>query len=81
MSTLSMLPYFPFNLVRIIKQSVSSDADISQLTAVPDQRFRPKCHVCGSKAQRIHSQEKRSIRDLNIGSTRVWLNRDSAYFM
>ena len=74
MSTLSILPYFPFNLVRIIKQSVSSDADISQLTAVPDQRFRPKCHVCGSKAQRIHSQEKRSIRDLNIGLTRVWIN-------
>jgi transposase len=74
MSTLSILPYFPFNRVRIIKQSVSSDSDISQLTAIPDQRFSPKCHVCGSKAQRIHSHEKRSIRDLNIGSTRVWIN-------
>jgi transposase len=74
MSTLSILPYFPFDRVRITKQSVSSDSDISQLTAIPDHRFSPKCHVCGSKAQRIHSHEKRSIRDLNIGSTRVWIN-------
>lgn len=74
MSTLSILAYFPFKLVRIIKQSVSSDSDISQLTAVPDQRFSPKCHVCGSKTQRVHSWEKRSIRDLDICSTRVWIN-------
>ena len=58
MSTISILPYSSFNLVRIIKQSVSSDSDMSQLTAVSDQRYSPKCYVCGSKAQRIHSQKK-----------------------
>ena len=74
MSTLSVLPYFPFRLVRIIKQTVSTDSDILKLTAVPDLGFSPKCHVCGSKTQRIHSQEKRCIRDLDICSTRVWIN-------
>ncbi len=35
MSTLSILPYFPFNRIRIIKQTVLSDSEISQLIAVP----------------------------------------------
>ena len=73
MSTLSILPYFPFQRVRITKQSVFPDAEISQLTAVPDERFRPICHVCGNKAQRIYRHDKRSLRDLNLGSVRVWI--------
>ena len=41
---------------------------------MPDQRYHPVCHECGSKAQRIHRHEKRLIRDLNLGSIRVWIN-------
>ncbi|MBE7445181.1 MAG: hypothetical protein HS132_08010 [Planctomycetia bacterium] len=74
MSTLSILPYFPFQRVRITKQTVFSDAEISQLTAVPDERFHPICHVCGSKAQRIYRHDKRALRDMNLGSVRVWIN-------
>ncbi|MBE7444987.1 MAG: hypothetical protein HS132_06970 [Planctomycetia bacterium] len=46
MSTLSILPYFPFQRVRITKQTVFSDAEISQLTAVPDERFHPIYVMC-----------------------------------
>ncbi|UJS19354.1 MAG: hypothetical protein L3J18_10550 [Candidatus Brocadia sp.] len=74
MSTLSILPYFPFQRVRITQQTVFPDAEISQLTAVPDERFRPICHACSSKAQRIYRHDKRSLRDLNRGSVRVWIN-------
>lgn len=74
MSTLSILPYFPFDRIRIIKQEVVTDDEISRITAVPDQRYNPVCHICGNKAQRIHRHEKRSIRDLNLGSIRVWIN-------
>ncbi len=74
MSTLSILPYFPFERVRIINQTVFSDVAISQITAVPDQRYNPICHICGNKAQRIYRHEKRSIRDLNLGSIQVWIN-------
>ncbi len=73
MSTLSILPYFPFQRVKITKQTVFSDDDTSQLTAVPDGRFRPICHVCGSKAQRVYRHDKRTLRDLNLGSVRVWI--------
>ena len=73
MSTLSILPYFPFQRVRITKQTVFPDDEISQLTAMPDERFRPICHVCGNKAQRIYRHDKRSLRDLNLGSVRVWI--------
>ncbi|MBE7444308.1 MAG: hypothetical protein HS132_03340 [Planctomycetia bacterium] len=45
MSTLSILPYFLFQRVRITKQTVFSDAELSQLTAVPDERFHLICHV------------------------------------
>ncbi|MCP4985396.1 MAG: hypothetical protein GY928_04785 [Colwellia sp.] len=47
MSTLSILPYFPFNRIRITNQDVISDTNISQLSAVPDQRYHPVCHECG----------------------------------
>ncbi len=30
--------------------------------------------MCGSKTQRVHSQEERTIRDLNICSKHVWIN-------
>lgn len=73
MSTLSILPYFPFSRVRIIKQAVFSESAISQITAVPDQRYDPICHICGNRAQRISRYEKRAIRDLNLGSMRVWI--------
>jgi len=73
MSTLSILPYFPFSRVRIIKQAVFSESAISQITAVPDQRYDPICRICGNRAQRISRYEKRAIRDLNLGSMRVWI--------
>ncbi|UJS20858.1 MAG: hypothetical protein L3J18_00575 [Candidatus Brocadia sp.] len=41
---------------------------------MPDERFHPICHACGSKAQRIYRHDKRSLRDLNPGSVRVWIN-------
>lgn len=74
MSTLSILPYFPFSRIRITKQDVVSDSGISQLTAVPDQRYLPVCYKCGEKAQRIYRHENRLIRDLNLGTTKVWIN-------
>lgn len=74
MSTISIPPYFPFERIRIIKQEVITDDEISRITAVSDQRYNPVCHVCGNGEQRIHRHEKRSIRDLNLGSTSVWIN-------
>jgi transposase len=39
----------------------------------PDQRYRPICSSCGENLGRIHRQEKRPLRDLNMGEHGVWL--------
>ncbi|MBE7444352.1 MAG: hypothetical protein HS132_03580 [Planctomycetia bacterium] len=58
---------FSFSAGKNYKANCFSDAEISQLTAVPDERFHPICHVCGSKAQRIYRHDKRALRDMNLG--------------
>lgn len=73
MSSLSIAHYFPFPRIRILRQQVSGDARKAYLEAVPDKRFRPICHICGRRADRVHSQERRWVRDLDFGPARVWI--------
>jgi len=73
MSALSISHYFPFPRVRIIRQEVTADAKKAYLEAVPNKRFRPICHLCGKPANRIHSRERRWVRDLDFGPARVWI--------
>jgi hypothetical protein len=73
MSGVSISPYLPFRRIKIVKQDVEPGATQAVIDVVPDQRFQPVCHVCGRKAPRIHSWAQRSVRDLNLASTRVWL--------
>jgi len=40
----------------------------------PDRRFAPVCHHCGKKAAAVHSWTGRSVRDLDMAGTRVWLD-------
>ncbi len=74
MSQLSITPYFPFCRIRVIDQFVYPQAHESWLKVVPDKRFQPICHLCGQKALRVHSWSQRSIRDLNLASTQVYLH-------
>jgi transposase len=73
MSSLSIAYYFPFPRIRILRQQVSGDARKAYLEAVPNKRFRPICHICGRRADRVHSQERRWVRDLDFGPARVWI--------
>ncbi|MRR59350.1 MAG: transposase [Deltaproteobacteria bacterium] len=73
MSGVSISPYLPFRRIKIVKQDVEPGATQAVIDVVPDLRFQPVCHVCGRKAPRIHSWAQRSVRDLNLASTRVWL--------
>ncbi len=74
MSQLSITPYLPFCRIRVIDQFVYPQAHESWLKVVPDKRFQPICHLCGQKALRVHSWSQRSIRDLNLASTQVYLH-------
>ena len=72
-SALSISHYFPFPRVRINRQWVTPNAKKACLEAVPNKRFRPICHICGKRADRVHSQERRWVHDLDFGPARVWI--------
>ncbi len=74
MSNLSIAQYFPFERVCILDQEVAPDAATAYIRIIPDRRFRPICHICKQPCQTVHSQENRTLRDLNLGSSRVFLN-------
>ena len=76
MSSISISPYFPFRRLKITKQAVDPAATEAIIEVAPDQRFQPVCHLCGNKAAAVHSWTQRSVRDLNLASTPVWLRCD-----
>ena len=73
MSELSIAPYFPFRRINIVKQVVDETTSKAFINVVPDKRFHPVCHLCGQKVSSVHSWTQRSIRDLNLASTQVWM--------
>ena len=73
MSAVSIRPYFPFCRVRIVRQSVDVANKVARLGMEPDGRYRPVCHGCGRRQRGIHSWRQRWLRDLPVGTTRVWL--------
>lgn len=73
MSGISISPYFPFRRIKITKQAVDPAATKAVIDVTPDQRFQPVCHLCGKKAPSVHSWTQRSVRDLNLADTQVWL--------
>jgi transposase len=62
--------------VKITDQSVHGETgDSALIRMVPDLRYRPVCHQCGSSAATVHSQgHRRHVRDLNFASAQVWLD-------
>ena len=76
MSRLSITQYFPFMRVKITEQSVHGETgDSALIRMVPDLRYHPVCHQCGSSAATVHSQgHRRHVRDLNFASAQVWLD-------
>ena len=76
MSGLSITQYFPFMRVKITNQSVHGEiGDSALIRMVPDLRYRPVCHQCGSSAATVHSQgHRRHVRDLNLANAQVWLD-------
>lgn len=74
MSGLTIAPYFPFRRLKILGQSVAPEARVARIQAAPDKRFQPVCHHCGKKAAAVHSWTGRSVRDLDMGGTRIWID-------
>jgi transposase len=73
MPGVTIAPYFPFRRIKIIGQAVNNTADRAHIDVAPDQRFHPICHLCGQRVLAVHSRTQRSVRDLNLASTQIWL--------
>ena len=74
MSDITITPYFPFRRIKIINQSVDSNATSACIDIEPQRRFKPVCHCCGHKTDTAHSWAQRRVRDLNFATAQVWLN-------
>lgn len=75
MSSLSIAPYFPFARMKVTGRNVhlQLQAPGTLIYLEPDERFRPRCHECGSPGQ-VHSRGlRRIIRDLNVGPAQTFL--------
>lgn len=73
MSNLKINKYFPYKRVKLIDQTITEDCEKSYITVKPNQRYNPRCHICGTKVSSIHSLGNRDIRDLDICSTKTFL--------
>jgi transposase len=73
MSSLSIASYFPWSRMVVESQSVSAKGDLAVIDLRPDQRFAPRCHVCGAQASRVCSHEVRAVHDKPLASARVML--------
>jgi len=76
MSELSITGYFTIKRMKLTDQRIHSDQGISALIRlVPNWRYRPVCHGCGSPATTVHSKgHRRHVRDLNLAGAQVWLD-------
>jgi transposase len=61
--------------MKIREQNIHrADTTSALLRMMPDLRYRPLCHDCGSPAQTVHSRgHRRYLRDLNLADAQVWL--------
>ncbi len=73
MSVPTIAPYFPFRRIKIVKQTILSDFNKAYIHTESDKRFLPVCYRCGKKATATHSWAERTIRDLNLANTLVWI--------
>lgn len=73
MSNHSVSEYFPWSRVKVIAQKVNSEPRSALVHIEPDQRYRPRCHVCQGPARTVHSHTRRLVRDLDFGGCSMWL--------
>jgi transposase len=61
--------------MKIVEQNIHhKDASSAMIRMVPDLRYTPLCHDCGSEATTTHSKgHRRFIRDLNMANSQVFL--------
>lgn len=73
MSKIQIKAFFRFCRVKIGAQRFHMESNLVFIEANPDKRYNPVCHNCGSVAKKIHSYNKRMVRDLNIFKAKTFI--------
>ena len=73
MSVPTIASYFPFRRIKIVDQTVTSEATAAYIYMESDKRFQPICQRCGRRASGVHSWTQRKIRDLSLATATTWL--------
>ena len=73
MSGCSIAPYFPWRRMKVAHQSVPEGSRSALVRLEPDQRYRPRCHVCEQPAQTVHSATRKFVRDLSLADFSLML--------
>ncbi len=74
MNTLSIGHFFPFSKLKIESQSIKHDEQVIKIKARADKRYHPLCSKCGFPTKGAHSYFCRSIRDLTMAGSEVYLS-------
>lgn len=77
MSNFSISCLYPFSRMKVenfYQEIDSNNNNVLYTTVSPDLRYAPVCHECGSKAIGVHANKERTIRDLNLGLNKSYLN-------
>lgn len=76
MSKIQIKPFFKFCRVTVLQQTVTEDKDTKtvKIQVKPDERYTPVCHKCKKGTKRIHSYNKRTVRDMNIFEARTFIS-------
>jgi transposase len=73
MSKIQINAFFRFCRVKITTQRFHMESNMVFIETEPDKRYNPICHNCGSVAMKIHSYNKRMVRDLNMFKARTFI--------
>ena len=74
MSKIQIKPFFKFCKVKVMEQTVDITNKIVKISVKPDDRYRPRCHKCGSSTKQTHSFNQRTIRDLNLFDAKTFIS-------
>ena len=69
MSNYSITSLYPFRRVKVDDFYERKDpklGEVQRVVLTPDKRYTPLCHECGTKAETVHSNETRRLRDTKI---------------
>jgi len=74
MNVLSIGHFSPFRKLKLESRSVNQNAQVVEIEARTGKRYRPLCSECGFPTKGAHSYFCRSIRDLNMSGSAVYLS-------